>query len=260
MTCATDTRDALAVPVLPRLAAHDELTRSQVVFSSASIVAAVLLLGVLGVRLATQLDPWQWWLPVACGVGVLAADFGSGLVHWGADTWGRDDLPVIGPRLLVPFRVHHINPDDFLRRRFVDTNGEVAAVSAIVLLGLLAVPLDTAWGGPFAVGGFAFAGIGMMTNQIHQWAHMPSPPLLVRLLQDCGLLLGRVAHARHHHRPYDAHYCITTGWCNRPCDAFGVFRRLETAIERLTGARPRQDDRRYEARYGVPTAHERPRE
>ena len=35
----------------------------------------------------------------------------------------------IGPRLLVPFRVHHVNPEDFLRRRFVDTNGEVAAIT-----------------------------------------------------------------------------------------------------------------------------------
>ena len=68
---------------------------------------------------------------------MAAADFGSGLVHWAADTWGRDDLPVIGRRLLVPFRVHHVNPDDFLRRRFVDTNGDVAFLAVPVLLGAL---------------------------------------------------------------------------------------------------------------------------
>jgi plasmanylethanolamine desaturase len=235
-------------PGLPR---HYELTRPQLLFSGVSLAAASLLLGALGFRIATQFDLWQWWVPLALVAGMAAADFGSGLVHWGADTWGRDDLPVIGPRLLVPFRVHHINPEDFLRRRFIETNGDVAFLAVPILLGFLAVPLETAWGGPAAVFGFTFSGIGMMTNQIHQWAHMRSAPWLIRALQGCGLVLGRTAHATHHERPYDVHYCITTGWCNRPFEAIGFFRRLEAAITRLTGVRPRHDDRRYERRYGV---------
>jgi plasmanylethanolamine desaturase len=234
------------------LPAHYALTRAQLLFSGVSIAAAVLLFGAFGVRLATRLDLLQWWVPLAFVGGIAAADFGSGLVHWSADTWGRDDLPVIGHRLLVPFRVHHLNPDDFLRRRFIETNGDVAFLAIPILLGLFAVPLETDWGGPVAVFGFAFCGIGTMTNQIHQWAHMLSPPRLIRLLQDCVLVLGRSEHAAHHERPYDAHYCITTGWCNGPLEAIGFFRRLEAAITRLTGARPRHDDRRYEERYGLP--------
>jgi len=232
---------------------HYELTRSQLLFSAVSLGAAFLVLGALGFRIATRIDLWQWWVPLAAVGGMTAADFGSGLVHWGADTWGRDDLPVIGQRLLLPFRVHHINPEDFLRRRFIETNGEVACLAVPVLLGFLAVSPETAWGGAVAVFGLAFCGIGTMTNQIHQWAHMRSPPPPIRALQDCGVLLGRAEHAAHHDRPYHVHYCITTGWCNRPLEAIAFFRRLEAAITCLTGVRPRHDDRRYEERYGVPT-------
>jgi len=235
----------------PELPALEQGSRAQLIFWGLSIAAAFLALAALGVRLATIVDLRQWWVPLALAGGIAAADFGSGLVHWGADTWGRDDLPIIGERLLVPFRVHHVNPDDFLRRSFLDTNGDVALITAPVIAGLLLVPLDAAWGGPVAVAGLGLCGFGMMTNQIHQWAHMPAPPRLVRGLQGCGMILGRAEHATHHARPYDAHYCITTGWCNRPLEAAGFFRRLEWIVTRVTGARPRQDDARYEDRYGV---------
>jgi ubiquitin-conjugating enzyme E2 variant len=234
-----------------QLPTHYELTRGQLLFSLSSIVCAFVLLAALGWRIAARVELEQWWVVPAFAAGVVAADFASGIVHWGADTWGRDDCPIVGPRLLVPFRVHHINPDDFLRRRFVDTNGEVAFLAIPFLAGLLMLPLDRWWGSPVVVFGAAFSGVGSMTNQIHQWAHMPSPPRLVAWLQQCGVLLGQRAHALHHRRPYDGDYCITTGWCNRPLEAMGFFKRLESTITFVTGIRPRDDDRRYEARYGA---------
>jgi ubiquitin-conjugating enzyme E2 variant len=200
-------------------------------------------------RIALDVDLWHWWVPVAVIAGMLAADFASGLVHWAADTWGRDDFPILGPGLLVPFRVHHVNPDDFMTRSFVDTNGEVALAAAAGFAALLALPLDAVWGGPAAVFGIAFCGTGMATNQIHQWAHVPSPPLPIRMAQRARLILPAEAHAVHHRRPYDASYCITTGWCNRPLATVAFFKRLEKAITRTTGAQPRQDDARYAERY-----------
>ncbi len=224
-------------------------------FYTCSLAAAFVLLALSGLQIAAHVDVWRWWVPLLFLAGIAVADFGSGVVHWGADTWGRDDLPVIGPRLLTPFRLHHIDPDDFLRRSFADTNGDVAFITIPVLLALLALPLESAWGAVAAIFGFGVCGVGMFTNQIHQWAHMGSPPRPIRLLQDSGLLLGRDEHAGHHDHPYDRRYCITTGWCNRPLEALGFFRRLEAAITHVTGAMPRQDDRRYESRAGRPDRH-----
>lgn len=109
-----------------------------------------------------------------------------------------------------------------------------------------AASIAAAWAGPVLLFGLAFCSIGGMTNQIHQWAHMPSPPQVVRALQAGGVLLGRTQHAAHHALPYDGHYCITTGWCNRPLEAIAFFRRIEWAITRLTGAVPREDDHHYD--------------
>lgn len=237
------------MPATPRLPVHYALTRAQFVFSLLSLVVAFSALAALGFWLLIRLDPWQWWVPLTFVSGVAAADFASGLIHWAADTWGNDDLPVIGRRLLVPFRVHHVNPDDLLRRSFIDANGDPAFLVVPVLLGLLAVPIDTKWGGPIAVFGIALCGVGMMTNQIHKWAHMPVPSAPIRRLQKIGALLGHAEHAAHHEQPYNVHYCITTGWCNRPLEAIGFFRRLEAAIAGLTGTQPRDDDRRYLRRY-----------
>lgn len=236
--------------MMSRLPRNHAESRSQLVFSWISISAAYLLLSAFMLRIGLMLDLRQWWVPLAFGAGMATADFASGLVHWAADTWGRDDLPVIGRRLLVPFRIHHINPEEFLKRPFVETNGDVSFLGIPPIGCLLAVPLDSTWGGPFSIFGLGLCGVGMLTNQIHQWAHMPSPPRAVRVLQDCRLILGRAEHARHHRRPYDGCYCITTGWFNAPLERAGFFRRLEKCMTWATGLVPRQDDRRYEQRYG----------
>ena len=236
--------------ILGLLPVHGEIGGARRAFSTTAIVLATAAIAALAFRVTTQVNLIQWWVPIALLGGIVAADFGSGLVHWSADTWGRDDLPMIGTILLVPFRVHHINPGDFTRRSFVDTNGEVAAIAVLVLTALLLLPLDGPWGTLTVLFGLTFCGVGMLTNQIHQWAHLDTVPTPVRGLQRLGVLLGPEEHARHHARPYDVRYCITTGWCNRPLEAIGFYRRLESIITHLTGALPRHDDRQYESRYG----------
>jgi hypothetical protein len=212
-------------------------------FELACLVTAGGLLVANVVRLASGVGLQWWTIPVIVIAGV-AADLVSGLVHWAADTWGRDTLPVLGPRFLRPFRVHHVNPDDLLRRSFVDCNGDVALLNAPVLAAALVLPLEGLWA-PAALALAAFAAWSLPTNQVHQWAHMPQPPRPVQWLQSRRLILGRAAHQHHHVSPYATNYCIATGWCNRWLTRVDAFARLERLIVAVTGATPRADDERY---------------
>jgi ubiquitin-conjugating enzyme E2 variant len=174
--------------------------------------------------------------------GALSADLISGLVHWTADTWGSEAMPFLGRRFVRPFRVHHVNPDDFLRRRFLDTNGDVAMLTIPFLLIAHALPLNTVIGHSVAAFLAAFSFVVLPTNQVHQWAHRTHPPRMVRSLQNCGLILSRRAHSRHHCAPYARNYCIATGWCNPILERIQFFRRLEQIVSAVTGLQAREDD------------------
>jgi len=214
---------------------------------ASSLAAAALLLAAACARLAASGALVRWWLWLALPAGAISADLASGLVHWLAHTWGSDSLPVLGHRLLRPFRVHHVNPEDFLRRDFIDCNGDVALMSRAPLLAALFAPV------PLAAFLTAFAAVSLPTNQVHQWAHQPEPPRAVAWLQWRGVILSRAEHARHHRAPHVTHYCIATGWCKRALAASGLFARLERAITALTGVEPRSDERAFAAHAAGPT-------
>lgn len=205
-----------------------------------------------GAGLCLSLSRWwcaalgpSWQTPVLFVCGVATADFLSGLLHWFADTWGSAAMPLLGRRVLHPFRVHHANPADILDRGFVDLNGDVALVTAPVLATTLWIPFDADWGAAAWQYLMSICTAGLFTNQIHQWAHSPTPPRLVRFLQTCRLILRPQMHCSHHDAPYDSHYCITTGWCNPVLEKLGFFVRLEHLITTLTGQQPRHDDRSF---------------
>jgi ubiquitin-conjugating enzyme E2 variant len=158
-------------------------------------------------------------------------------------------MPVLGRRFLRPFRVHHVNPGDFLRRDPIDCNGDVAMLNVPVLAAALWMPLDSTPGAIASAALVAFATVSLPTNQVHQWAHMESPPAVVRWMQRNGLVLSREAHADHHAAPFVMNYCIATGWCNRWLTAHDVFGRCERRINRTTGLVPRADEDAFAARH-----------
>ena len=174
-------------------------------------------------------------------LGALAADFVAGAVHWACDTWGDTDTPWLGDNLIRWFRDHHSDPISIARHDALEIDGP-AALAAAPALALLALPSAQAWLDPrpfFYAFVWSLCCVGAVANHLHAWAHSPHPPVPVRTLQRLGVLLSRRSHALHHRLPHDDHYCIATGWLNRPLDAVGFWRALEALVRSTTGATPR---------------------
>lgn len=167
-------------------------------------------------------------------VGCCHADWYSGMVHWGLDSWGKIDTPFVGG-LIHQFRAHHEFPramcmNDMLRRNYLNC-----------ALGMLQLAVG------IATGGFA-SGLGLyyvvssfhiaLTNQYHSWSHELKPPAFIKWAQENWLILPRKHHAIHHQGTHDGAYCITIGWLNPFLDSIGYWRTLESGVTWATGALP----------------------
>lgn len=225
------------------LPVHGAMGAAARAFEAISILVCLALIG-YHTAAAAVYGAFDWRAPICFVAGVICADFLSGLIHWGADSYFTVTTPFVGRRLVWPFRVHHVNPDDFLTRDFVDANGDVAGAAVPFLLLAFVIPIEEADGLAALCFLLGLTAVGCFVNQFHQWAHMKSAPRPIRWLQRRGLVLSR-AHLRHHQEPFATDYCIVTGWCNPMLNRVGFFRRLEALIHRLTGWVAREDDQRF---------------
>lgn len=74
-------------------------------------------------------------------IAQFLVDWISGMVHWGADTWGEFETPIVGPTLIRNFRMHHIDPQDIVKHGFVETNASSCyPMPPFIAIGLLLTP------------------------------------------------------------------------------------------------------------------------
>jgi hypothetical protein len=171
-------------------------------------------------------QPSALWLVGGASVcAIFCSDLLSGVVHWAFDRYGTEDVPVLGPGFIKPFRDHHTDPQGICEHSFVETNGN----ACIACVPLLAAGL---WLDPathlFWVSLFFGTSVGVfLTNQFHSWAHEPDPPRVAILLQRAGLILDPEHHQRHHSGEFDSNYCITNGWMNPLMERTRIFHRFE---------------------------------
>lgn len=174
-----------------------------------------------------------WLVPFALIVGYLIADFVSGAVHWLADNFGHEQMPIVGPNLIRPFREHHVDPRGITRHDFIETNGNNCLVCWpwLVTYYFVLPPEGSLWALLFISTWLVF-NVGILgTNQFHKWSHLEHPPAWIRKLQDWRLILSPEHHDIHHTPPFEKYYCITTGWLNPLlCDRLRFFQRSEALI------------------------------
>jgi plasmanylethanolamine desaturase len=174
-----------------------------------------------------------WLIALAIPLGIIGGDFVSGIVHWAADTYGSEDMRVIGPSLVKPFRLHHLYPRDICTHGLVETTGNVC----ILAVPVLSACLYLMWRMPesallafLVVCLVLVAAATVATNQFHKWAHQESPSSLARWLQRKRLVLEPQHHKQHHTPPFNKNYCITNGWLNPLLNRVKFFRRLEATL------------------------------
>lgn len=192
-------------------------------------LALVLVAGALVVALAADVLSTSgrvWRLPAGLAIGLVAADFASGTLHWFCDRFFSADTPVVGRLLIAPFRAHHDDPQGIVRHGLLELHGNSCIPVIAVLLGARSVSLP-----PLVESSLLFFVLAALaTNQFHRWAHDPDAPRAVRWLQRRAWILPPHVHARHHSGDFDRCYCMTTGWLNSGLDRVEFFPRLERAI------------------------------
>ncbi|XP_060079925.1 plasmanylethanolamine desaturase 1-like [Ylistrum balloti] len=229
-----------------------QYTKGKRIQETIGIVISIILITYNFIMLCWNFQPDLWYYIIAYAfLGILTADFLSGLVHWSADTWGSVELPIIGKAFIRPFREHHIDPTSITRHDFIETNGDNFSVT-IPLMALSAYkfltynPAEIRETYTFECYLFLLTIFISVTNQCHKWSHTYfGLPRWITLLQDLHIVLPRKHHRIHHVAPHETYFCITTGWLNLPLEKIRFWSTFEYLIEATTGNKPRADDLRW---------------
>jgi len=231
-------------------------TAAEVVGHAVAIVSNLMVVGAGVVWLVAHGERLQhvaWVVPCSVVLGLLVADLASGILHWGLDTWFDANTPGLG-RMVKTVREHHVYPADVLDYRFRHHAGILSAPALLVAAPIvlpIALLADDPGAAPFGlVLGAIVVSLGILFMfETHKQGHRTRRTRLAGFLGRCHLLLTPDHHLAHHRPPYDFNYCLIGGWADWFMNRFDGWRRLERLVTRVTGAIPREDDRRWCERY-----------
>lgn len=194
-----------------------------------------------------QLHPFVWFLALISGY--YLADFVSGLVHWGVDTWFSEQS--LG-RLVAIAREHHTHPQHVLGYRFLE-HASLGSVPSVLFFGpLMALfwllpSTTTTYVG--VIWSFIITLTLLFGTSLHNLGHRQARSRLLRFLQQQRLVISPKHHMVHHRGDQMVNYCVLNGWANPLCDRMHLWRGLETLITRISGAMPRENDRKWQQHY-----------
>eukprot|EP00009_Paramoeba_aestuarina_P011479 CAMPEP_0201541406 /NCGR_PEP_ID=MMETSP0161_2-20130828/71463_1 /ASSEMBLY_ACC=CAM_ASM_000251 /TAXON_ID=180227 /ORGANISM="Neoparamoeba aestuarina, Strain SoJaBio B1-5/56/2" /LENGTH=268 /DNA_ID=CAMNT_0047948947 /DNA_START=145 /DNA_END=951 /DNA_ORIENTATION=+ len=175
-------------------------------------------------------------------IGMVMADFASGVTHWTFDTWGTINTPFLGT-FIRSFREHHLDATEICNHDFIEANADSLLGAIPVMAALVVFPPSTFFGwASYSVLTWG-ALLICFTNEFHKWSHQPRQKNpIIKFLQDTHLILPPRHHHVHHAAPHEVYYCITNGWMNPFLDSIGFWRKAETVVTAITGWVPREDD------------------
>ncbi len=175
------------------------------------------------------------WFITQILLGILIADFLSGMFHWMEDRYGGPSWPIVGRLIRMTVR-HHKRPRRMVRSGFWRRNLPTMTISGSFGLAFLAL----GWINPLTLSGVI---VGAFANEFHNWSHRRQSENgpFITALQHLGLIISPLEHARHHRGRKNTHYCAITGWVNAPLERVRFWRKLEVFIRIAAGERPRRD-------------------
>ena len=108
-----------------------------------SIVVFFILFFLVCLNVWPHLSLQNLWLVVSAAlIAMFLADLFSGLVHWGADTWGGLQTPLVGKTFIRSFREHHVDPFQITRHDWIEANGDNCMLPLPGLLVLSIVKIE----------------------------------------------------------------------------------------------------------------------
>lgn len=191
------------------------------------------------------------WVAIvlAALAGYFFADFASGLIHWGMDTWF--DEQQFG-RAIAIAREHHTHPQNILGYGFLE-HATLGSAPSAAFVGLSAVVTALC---PASIPTYCLMIVWLITStclffgtSFHNLSHRRPNSAFIRAAQRMHLVIRPDHHWVHHRSDQIIRYCVINGWANYVCDALGVWRGLERLVHLLTGAAPRRDDLEWQRRY-----------